>query len=123
MNGLDFIADTNAVIYLLAGNSCMEPFLDKRLGISVISKMELLSYPNITSNEEERIRTLLNTCNVVPIGEEVVAQTVAYRRKHKIKLPDAIIAATATVCGVPLITADAEIAKVDGLLLENIVPA
>ena len=27
MNGIDFLADTNALIYLLGGNSCMTPYL------------------------------------------------------------------------------------------------
>ena len=30
MNGIEFLADTNAVIYLLAGNPCMEPFLKRK---------------------------------------------------------------------------------------------
>ena len=34
MSGFDYIADTNAVVYLLAGNACMKPFLGKTLQIS-----------------------------------------------------------------------------------------
>ena len=49
MNGSEFLADTNAVIYLLSGNSCMEPYLQKTMVISVISYMELLSFPGITA--------------------------------------------------------------------------
>ena len=30
MNGTDFLADTNALIYLLDGNSCMSPFFQIR---------------------------------------------------------------------------------------------
>ncbi|MDD6487266.1 MAG: hypothetical protein PUF61_10010 [Spirochaetales bacterium] len=51
MNGIDFLADTNALIYLLAGNSCMSPYLQKNLSFSVISEMELLSYSGITQQE------------------------------------------------------------------------
>ena len=36
MNGADFVADTNALLYLLCGNGCMRPYLSKRLGVSVI---------------------------------------------------------------------------------------
>ena len=42
MNGIDYLADTNALIYLLAGNECMRPYLDKRFAVSVISYMEIL---------------------------------------------------------------------------------
>lgn len=55
MNGINFIADTNALIYLLDGNSCMTPFLQKNLSFSVISEMELLSYSGITQQEEAGI--------------------------------------------------------------------
>ena len=37
MNGINFVADTNALIYLLNGNTCMTPYLDKNLSYSVIS--------------------------------------------------------------------------------------
>ena len=43
MSGIDFLADTNAVVYLLSGNNCMKPFLQKTVAVSVISYMELLS--------------------------------------------------------------------------------
>ncbi len=38
MNGIDFIADTNAVIYLLSGKPYMRPYSDARLGVSVITE-------------------------------------------------------------------------------------
>ena len=56
MNGADFLADTNAVIYLLSGNQCMLPYISSRFAISVITFMELLSYPMISEDEEKVIR-------------------------------------------------------------------
>ncbi|MBQ7626384.1 MAG: hypothetical protein IJS87_04945 [Rhodocyclaceae bacterium] len=41
MNGADFVADTNALLYLLCGNACMRPYWSKRLGVSVISEILL----------------------------------------------------------------------------------
>ena len=35
MNGADFLADTNAVLYLLAGNACMAPYLSSILNSSI----------------------------------------------------------------------------------------
>ena len=106
MSGIDYLADTNAIIYLLDGNECMRPFLRNRLAVSVISVMELLSYQNISEEEEVRIRRFLKGCMIVDISEEIREQTIRIRRSKKIKLPDAIIAATAIKCGVPLLTAD-----------------
>ncbi|MBO7485943.1 MAG: hypothetical protein J6T84_07755 [Spirochaetaceae bacterium] len=44
MNGIDFIADTNALLYIFKKNSCMLPYLQSAIGISVITEMELLSF-------------------------------------------------------------------------------
>ena len=38
MNGINFLADTNALIYLLNGNSCMSPFLQSKFAFSVMSE-------------------------------------------------------------------------------------
>lgn len=51
MNGTNFLADTNALIYLLNGNQCMSNYLQKNLYVSVISEMELLSYSGITADK------------------------------------------------------------------------
>ena len=39
---IDFIADTNFLIYIHEGNDIVEPFLDYSFGISFISEVELL---------------------------------------------------------------------------------
>ena len=122
MSGIDFIADTNAVIYLLEGRECMRGFLDKSLGVSVISAMELLSYPDISSEEDAKIREFLGDCETFNISEEVKEQTIQIRRTYKTKLPDSIIAATAVCHGVPLITADTGIYKISELKVEKIIP-
>ena len=57
MNGVDYMADTNALIYLLSGDSCMKSYLANYIGLSVISEIELLSFPGITSFEEQQIRS------------------------------------------------------------------
>ena len=51
MNGIDFIADTNALLYVFKKDDCMIPYLEKSIGISVITEMELLSFPKITDIE------------------------------------------------------------------------
>ncbi len=40
MNGIDFLADPNALIYILNGNSCMTPFLQNELAFSVGTNVE-----------------------------------------------------------------------------------
>jgi len=122
MNGINFVADTNALIYLLNGNTCMTPYLDKNLSYSVISEMELLSYSGITKSEENSIKSLLKECEEVALSAEIKEKTIEIRKKYKTKLPDAIVAASAIVSGLPLITADKGFNQIVELNLEMIVP-
>lgn len=122
MNGTDFVADTNALIYLLNGNSCMIPFLQSKLAFSVISKMELLSFSGIIATEENNIKSLLLDCKEISLTGEVKEKTIEIRKKYKTKLPDAIVAASAIVNNLPLITADKGFNQIEELQLELIVP-
>lgn len=123
MNGTDFLADTNAFIYLLNGDSCMKPYLQTRLAYSVISEMELLSYSGITEQEENNIKALLNNCSKLQLKEEIKERTIKIRKTYNIKLPDAIIAASAIENRLPLITADVGFKKISELNLVLIIPA
>ena len=80
MNGIKYLADTNAVIYLLAGNSCMMPYLHERLAVSVITFMELLSFPGLTAEEEKSTRKFLSLCEILQIDEQVREETIYIRR-------------------------------------------
>lgn len=122
MNGSNYVADTNALIYLLNGNPCMASYLDKSLSYSVISEMELLSYSGITDAEENSIKLLLSECEEVALSTEIKEKTIELRKKYKTKLPDAIVAASAIVKGLPLITADKGFNQIVELNLEMIVP-
>lgn len=122
MNGTDFVADTNALIYLLNGNSCMIPFLQSKLAFSVISEMELLSFSGIIATEENNIKSLLLDCKEISLTGEVKEKTIEIRKKYKTKLPDAIVAASAIVNNLPLITADKGFNQIEELQLELIVP-
>jgi predicted nucleic acid-binding protein len=120
MSGIDYLADTNAIIYLLGGKDCMKPFLSKKLGISVISVMELLSYPGISFEEDAKIRNFISLCEVINLSDSIREKTIQIRRTYRTKLPDSIIAGTAIICNVPLITADTGIFKVEELKVEKI---
>lgn len=53
MNGNEILADTNAIIYFVNGNSCMKPYENATVSVSIISEMELLSFPKITDQETD----------------------------------------------------------------------
>lgn len=123
MNGADFVADTNALLYLLCGNDCMRPYLSKRLGVSVISEMELLSFPQASEQEEENIRSLLHECALFSLDNRIKNKAILLRKQYRIKLPDAIIAATAMENALPLLSADKALRKVMELDLHLLEPA
>ena len=68
--------------------------------------MELLGYPNITSDEERLISDRLSKFSYLSISSEVEDLAIALRRTRKLKLPDALIAATAIHYSLELLTLD-----------------
>lgn len=106
MNGIDCIADTNVLLYILSGNPCVDGILDLSLGISVITEMELLSFKGITAPEIRLIKSMLRECEILPVTTLIKEATIRLKQKNGVKLPDAIIASTAKVNGLPLISAD-----------------
>lgn len=94
----------------------------KNLGYSIISEMELLSFSGITQEEEIGVKTLLSDCTKFHLTEEIKDKTIEIRRKYKTKLPDAIVAATAIVNNLPLISADKRFKQILELHLVSIVP-
>lgn len=122
MSGADFLADTNALIYLLNGNYCMHSFLQSNLAYSIISEIELLSLSRITATEENSIKSLLLDCQEISLTHQTKEKTIEIRKKYKIKLPDAIIAASAIIHNLPLISADKAFIQIQELCLKLIVP-
>jgi predicted nucleic acid-binding protein len=103
-----FLFDTNVIISFLNDDK-LQPS-DKHLKvdflISVITELELLSSNNLTKSEENTINNLLKDTFIIEIKEKVKAKTIALRRKYGLKLPDAIIAASALVYKIPLVSDD-----------------
>lgn len=48
---IDFIADTNFIIYIQEGKEIIAPFLDYNFGISFITEVELLGHKGVTKAE------------------------------------------------------------------------
>lgn len=106
--------DTNIILYYLDGDDTFEPiFLDKQLYVSIITEMELLSFSSFTNEELNYIREFLKFCSIKGLSEEVKLQTIELRKELKLKLPDAIIMATALEMDIPIISADKDFKKVD----------
>ncbi len=116
MSGSKFLLDTNFVIGLLKGNEQIQNILrDRTVAIdactySFITRIELLGFPAITESEVQGITRLLNMLQYLPMNQEIEDSTIHIRRHYKLKIPDAIIAATAKVNHLELLTLDQQLA-------------
>ena len=114
-----YLLDTNAVIYLLSGRLVV-PLPDGQYSVSIITEIELLSFSGISAEEEQRIRDLLLLLDRVHLTDAVRDETIRLRRKNRLKLPDAIIAASALINDAVLLTNDQAYSSIDGLVLESL---
>jgi predicted nucleic acid-binding protein len=96
--------DTNILIDYLIGHNEARLIIEQYENpqISIITKMEVLV--GTTEDNEEIIREFLDNFTVIPLNEEIAEIAIEIRKNNKIKLPDAIIWATAKYNNSLLIT-------------------
>jgi predicted nucleic acid-binding protein len=118
MSGSKFLLDTNAILYILGGDEALSTLLyNERLSISVITEMELLSYKNITSREMQQIKRFLSDFEIINITDAVKDRAIEIKKNSHLKLPDSIIAATALVLDISLVTSDKQFKTIAALNL------
>ena len=96
------------------------PLPDGQYSISVITEIELLSFPGLSDGEELRIRNLLQSLVQIDLTAIVRDETVRLRRNYRLKIPDAIIAASALTQQAVLLTNDLSFASVEGLTCKSL---
>ncbi len=107
---MKYLFDTNIILYYLNGQLPQKVYeyitklLSQSFFISTITKIELLGWHKIDETEEFKIREFLKFATIIYVNDEVEDLAIKYRRLKSIKLPDAIIAATASVYNLTLIT-------------------
>jgi predicted nucleic acid-binding protein len=107
MSGISLFADTNILVYLFNGNERIAELLDENeLYISFITELELFGKKNLTATDKQKILKFVNQCFVVDINTAIKKKVINLRENYSIKLPDAIIAASAIEYDLPLFTAD-----------------
>ena len=94
----------------------LDKIFDAEYHISVINKIELYGYQNLDKNEEAKFNLLIENSILHPIDNKTIDKTIAIRKKHKIKLPDALIAATCLVNELTILTLNVkDFENIDGL--------
>ena len=120
--GKKFLIDTNVLLeYIGSGlpvkaNKFMEDVVAEDFNISVINRIEVLGHSSAT----EAISTFLDLANQFELTSAVVNQTIELWKIRKIKLPDAIIAATAVEHNLTLVSRNVkDFQNIAGLQLLN----
>ncbi len=124
--GTQYLIDTNTVIEFLGGtlppggSVWVENVINNNLHcLSVINQIELLSY-NGSVSENQILIDFIAISNVLSLTDDVVQKTINLRKQYKIKLPDAIIAATALVYDLTLVTRNiSDFQKIESLVCVN----
>jgi len=83
--------------------------------LSVITKIEALSWRNADIAKENIVRLFVDFSNVIALSDMIVDECISIRRNRRMKTPDAIIAATAIVNDFTLLTSDADFNRVPNL--------
>ncbi len=115
MNGFDFLADTNVIISIKEGRANAEPFITYKLAISFVTEIELLGRKNISKIDKKIYSEMINQSHSFQMDNEIKNECIRLKQIYGIKTPDAIIAATAILNQIPLITGDKDFAKIKDL--------
>lgn len=109
--GINYLWDTNIAIYYLQQqfSSSAEKFIDSILiddqpTISVITEIELLCWKTATVEDLQVLNNFINDAMVVELEPAIKIKTAEIRKLHRIKLPDATIAATSLVYNFTLLS-------------------
>lgn len=124
--GERYLIDTNIIIYLLDGVlpdyslSFLTKIIETETNVSVITQMEVLGYTFNSSRDEKITHDFIDRCNILQLDNNVVQSVIQLRLQNKIKLPDAIISATALVHNLTLITRNEnDFSKISDLKIIN----
>lgn len=111
MNGNGYLLDTNAIIQFLKGNAELVSLLADAdfIATLIIAELEYFSFPRLGEEDLQLYQAFRSRIHVydMPSDDPMFTQLVVNARKRNgMKLPDAIIAATARANDLAILTAD-----------------
>ena len=106
-----WLLDTNVLIDAFAGRSdSVRAITSARtaslewIGYSSITRLEVLRFPGLNGADEIGLRNLLAQLSEAPIDDAVIERAIKIRKSVRMKIPDAVVAATALVYEANLVT-------------------
>lgn len=116
------LLDTNMLIYLAqpGGEKLEAEFAKLSPATSLIARVEALGFQRITAEERGRLDRVFAWVEVLPVNDAVAEAAILLRQARRMKLGDALIAATALLYELPLVTRNEHDFKhITGLRLIN----
>jgi predicted nucleic acid-binding protein len=120
MSGRRLFLDTNAIVALLQGNQELVNYTRgvDWIGVSIISQIEFFCFSKLTDVDRNLFTEFLTQIEVIGLpssDRQLIDRTVEIRRTLRIRLPDAIIVASALTRNASLVTADRELLSIKDL--------
>ncbi|OHD63710.1 MAG: nucleotide-binding protein [Spirochaetes bacterium RBG_13_51_14] len=109
-----YLLDTNIIIYYFDGifsedNNEIDLIFENNFTVSIISKIEFLGWVGFKEpGLYAKAKDFIDKAVVMYIDDAIAEEAIRIRREHKVKTPDAIIAATALVNGLVLATTNTD---------------
>lgn len=114
------ILDTNIVLYH-SRDLLSAPLAKGVFAVSFVTEIEVLGFPGITPEEDAELRRMLTEdITVINLNDQIKERAIQLRRSHNVKLPDALIAATALELKADLVTNDMALSNIPGLTCRSI---
>lgn len=107
--GSKYLIDSNVVIDYLAGNlpkqgaSLVRSAVNEIPTISVITKIEVLGF-KVPVKDAKLLTAFVEESMIIGLSDEIIEATIQIRKRIRISTPDAIIAATAIIYQMNLLT-------------------
>ena len=100
------LLDSNIIIYSAQPENAQlrELIAEYTPAVSALSYLEVLGYHLLKEEQRQYFEEFFQVAQVLPISQDVLNQAVILRQQKRMTLGDAIIAGTALVYGLTLIT-------------------
>jgi predicted nucleic acid-binding protein len=122
---MSYVFDSNILIYQLSATLSAQGEELLRTGLlhggaySVISRIEIMGSPQ-SPEELTKADQLLRGLREIPLNDSVAALAINIRQHRKVKIPDAIVAATAIHLVLPLVSRNIrDFSNIEGLSVIN----
>ena len=120
-----YLIDNNVIANYTSGKFPLKAMIflanviDEIPNVSVITKIEALSWRSVIIQEELSVKSFISFSNVIDLSDTIVEKCIEIRRNRKVKTPDAIIAATAIINDFTLLTSDSDFNNIPYLKIIN----